>query len=384
MGKAKEQKRCRASLTVELPNGEKKRLFFDGKTEKEANEKREEAKLLCKMGLLTFNSNTPLRRWAEEYFDIYVRPSCAEAAAEQLWDLLEKTLLNDYGHVSLSDIKPTMAQNGLNKVKQQSKSQNDKAYMVIKGLFEKAKMNGMITKNPMEGISKEKKKSGSNRALTDHEREMFIRTLPKHEKGILFALMFYCGLRPGEARAMTWNNIDMVNKTLSVTHAVKKSTTKTNTGIIVGAPKTDSSTRIVPMPDILVEMFRPIYQKSFSYVVPGKDGKPISEQCYHRARDSFFRQMQIEAGAKLYRNAITVYAEGIGLDLQPYCLRHTYATRLAEKNVPIKVAIKLMGHTTPNMLMQIYQHVSEQMEESAKLTIANLYDDTKTTKANEA
>ncbi|MEG1537528.1 MAG: tyrosine-type recombinase/integrase [Clostridiales bacterium] len=64
----------------------------------------------------------------------------------------------------------------------------------------------------------------------------------------------------------------------------------------------------------------------------------------------------------------------MGQDLSPYCLRHTYATRLAEKKVDIKVAMKLMGHTTPNMLMQVYQHVSELLEKEANHIISGLFE----------
>ena len=110
-----------------------------------------------------------------------------------------------------------------------------------------------------------------------------------------------------------------------------------------------------------------------SKAICGNPGQPISEQRYKHAWQSFFRNMQIAAGATLYRNRIIVAAQDIGTDLTPYCLRHTYATRLAEKRVDIKVAMKFMGHTSANMLMQVYQHVSEKLEDEARIIVRDLY-----------
>ena len=32
----------------------------------------------------------------------------------------------------------------------------------------------------------------------------------------MFEILYYCGLRKGELRGLTWRNIDLVSKTLSV------------------------------------------------------------------------------------------------------------------------------------------------------------------------
>ncbi|MEG1661270.1 MAG: tyrosine-type recombinase/integrase, partial [Clostridiales bacterium] len=119
----------------------------------------------------------------------------------------------------------------------------------------------------------------------------------------MFALMLHCGLRPGEAQAMTWNNIDLANKTLTVTQAVKKTTSIGCVNIKIGEPKTGSSARTISMPQALINLMKPAYKKGFGYVVPGQNGQPISEQRYTRAWASFYREMQINAGAKLHRNA---------------------------------------------------------------------------------
>lgn len=50
-----------------------------------------------------------------------------------------------------------------------------------------------------------------------------------------------------------------------------------------------------------------------------------------------------------------------GDDLVPYCLRHTYCTDLQHKNVDIRVAQKLMGHSTIDLTSTIYSHLDEDL-----------------------
>ena len=374
MAKNKSKRVCR-TLTVTLPTGQQKRLFFYGATEKEALAKVEEARILQKNGLLTVNSNTPLRKWAEEYFELYIRPNYAEYNANLIYGLLDRIVLTDYGYLALDKVTTNVLQAAMNKIKDQSKSQNDKLYALLRGMFRVAKANGHISIDPTENLQKVKKKSGVRRALTNREREVFEAVLQTHPYAPLFALMYYCGLRPGEARAMTWNHIDFKAQTLHVCQAVKKTMDCTQKGVQLGPPKTDGGERTIPMPQALVDLLQPIAQKGFGYVVSTDTGKPISEQRYRNAWHSFFREMQLLAGAKTYRHQITINAPDIGEDITPYCLRHTYATRLAEKQIDIKVAMKLMGHTSPDMLMQVYQHVSETLETRARQAIRNLYDE---------
>ena len=79
--------------------------------------------------------------------------------------------------------------------------------------------------------------------------------------------------------------------------------------------------------------------------------------------------MDIEAGAALYRNKVIIHSPNIGQDLTPYYLRHTYATDLAERGVPLKTAQYLLGHATIAMTAQIYTHVTTAMIDDARALI---------------
>ena len=83
---------------------------------------------------------------------------------------------------------------------------------------------------------------------------------------------------------------------------------------------------------------------------------------------------QIAGGARTAADgSIITYADGIGLDLTPYNLRHTFATMLCENDVPIKVAQKLMGHADASMIMKIYAHASEELERQAAAKMKDMF-----------
>ncbi len=56
-----------------------------------------------------------------------------------------------------------------------------------------------------------------------------------------------------------------------------------------------------------------------------------------------------------------------------HSLRHTYATRLFEANVPIKTVQKLLGHGDMSTTMNIYTHVMDNVKVEAVEKINDLF-----------
>jgi integrase len=53
-----------------------------------------------------------------------------------------------------------------------------------------------------------------------------------------------------------------------------------------------------------------------------------------------------------------------GIHLFPHLLRHTYATRLVESGLDIKEVQYLLGHSTPDMALNVYSHYDRRSRES--------------------
>lgn len=133
----------------------------------------------------------------------------------------------------------------------------------------------------------------------------------------------------------------------------------------IGPPKSAAGIRDIPIPDVFVGAlqaaqsgpFEPVFFKPIS-------GKRHTKRSMEFQWKNFIRALDIQMGAKLYRNKILVSA--VSDDLEPYCLRHTYCTDLQDKGVPINVARYLMGHSNISVTSKIYTHTTENALESAR------------------
>ncbi len=65
---------------------------------------------------------------------------------------------------------------------------------------------------------------------------------------ILFETLYYCGLRRGELRGLTWKDIDFKNQYLSVNKNIVATRGDENKTYMVTTPKTKSSIRNIYIP----------------------------------------------------------------------------------------------------------------------------------------
>lgn len=353
------------SFFITTPTGEKKQVKVRAKTKKELEKKFMEKKLGFEMGILTINSNTLFSKWAEEWLETYRKPAVTDATFKNIRRRVYNYFIPGLGNMKLSDIKTIHIQHCMNHLQGFSEDVIDKAFNVINSIMEKAVINNLINRNPCLGVEKPKgKEKEERRALTDEEKTLFIQIMKTHEKGLLFGIMLACGLRPSEARALKWENMDMKNKELHIVATVEagKATLK--------APKSKAGIRTIPIPNWYMNLFREkailnLNKKAFIFF--GKGDKPMNKQQMKRGWSSFLREMDIAAGAKLYRNKVVEHV--IDQSLTPYYLRHTYATNLAEKGIDMKTAQYLLGHSDIKMTAQIYTHVTDKMLETARMKI---------------
>ncbi len=137
-----------------------------------------------------------------------------------------------------------------------------------------------------------------------------------------------CGLRPCEAAALTWGDIDLRSGEVSVT----KGRHEVGGEVYVWATKTDKSTRTVVLPRYAVARLREIRRETRP--------KPSSLLCDLRPHT-------------LYRR-IRAWFHRRGTDMCAENLRHTWATLAVKAGVPIETVSMALGHTDINMAYSRY------------------------------
>ena len=142
---------------------------------------------------------------------------------------------------------------------------------------------------------------------------------------------------------MQWGDIDLVHKEVRIRRGVRRIAIGTGkTSVVVQAPKTESSKRVLPIPPKLSVLLQMLYQKNTF----GSDvwflscsSKPVEPRCYRKSIHGYLAK----AGAH---------------DVNPHMLRHTFATTCLQAGCDIKTLSELMGHSNPNITLQRYVHTS--------------------------
>lgn len=347
--------------TVTLYDGSRKRLYARGKTEAEAMKKLSS----MEAGQLVLNEKMTLATWAAEWLETYLRPSVKANVYELYESILRLHILPKLGGVPLSSLRPIQIQRTVNEMEDMSSSMLSKTRIVLNNMFRDAKLNHLILENPTEGVKWPGGYSHERRALLPDERCIFMQVIHKHHRGALFAVMYGCGLRPGEARALRWN--DIRGGDICVQHAIKKENGQ------IGVTKSASGMRTVPMPPWLKEMLAGLPKDSV-FVFPDSQGGYINERRLRDSWNSFKNMMLLEAGVPTYRNQLVPEAvrESSINEITMYYLRHTYATILIENGVDIRTVQYLMGHANIGVTSKIYAHVTNAVVTAARDKIGKI------------
>lgn len=343
-----EKKLYRYYLTVTAADGSKRRLAYSSTDKKEAYRKRERARAEYDAGLLTFSGKTTVRRYAETFADQ------THLGADDR-SRLQRLLIEQIGSLRLDEVKAPNIRQCFALLEGKSKSTISKGCSLINRLFETAVADELILRNPCAKVQRPRPvETPGRRAMTEREEAVFLELLKEriadgqHAYDIAWGIMYACGLRPGEVRALQRAHVKFgASPCIEVVQACKsKSCT-------IGPPKTAAGFRSVPIPEWFVPLLKQAMPKDSLFVVPGSDGKCQTHQSLTRRWEWFYRAMQLRAGAKTYRNRIMM--SPIDADLDPYCLRHTFCTNCAYNGIPEVVTMRWMGHSDPNMVRTVYQ-----------------------------
>ena len=139
------------------------------------------------------------RIWARKCIDMY--KSSSESSMKRDWCMIEKHIFPHIGNIPLKKVKPIDCQQVLKVMgdAKYAKMTIHHTFLLMNFIFTKAQLNELIIKNPCTGIVEPNGKKERRRSLTEEEEKVFLSVLD-NERFTVFALMYYCGCRPEEAR----------------------------------------------------------------------------------------------------------------------------------------------------------------------------------------
>ena len=271
------------------------------------------------------------------------------------------------GLLKLSDIKKLAIQKYYNYLQDEGKSysQIKNLHKLLNKFFGYAEIEGYIIKNPCKGLKIQKDDEDEieeeDKAIeTFSQNEIKILTERLGHSKLKYIIMFalFTGCRQGEILALEEkdikNNIIKISKTLRNVK-VYDSEKEHHYELKATKPKTRTSRREIPVPDILKPELKKLKKLA-------TEEKLKLGALYNENKLLFPSQTGTYIDAKNLQRSWKRALERYNIPYRKFhALRHTYATALFEKGVNIVTVSKLLGHSTIKTT-EIYTHVLENVK----------------------
>ena len=217
-------------------------------------------------------------------------------------------------------------------------------------------------------ISMPKYLKPSKRALTALERRCMIEADLDERKRAFVTILYYCGLRRGEALALTAKDFNWKKNTVSISKVI---VFDNNAPVLKPYPKSDNGIRSVPLPDACIKPLKDYVSKCKGNLFTGQDKPYMTETAYKRMWESIITSMNIAAGYNPQKKKDR--GEKPIQGLTAHIFRHNYCTMLCYQ-IPIistKKIAQLMGDTE-KVVLNIYSHILDEQED-VKSAINNAF-----------
>lgn len=184
------------------------------------------------------------------------------------------------------------------------------------------------------------------RALVPDDARKLLAQLRHERNGALFAVSLLLGLRPGEAAALWWADVDLDAGTVNVTRGLQRDG---GTVAIVDNLKTEASKRTIAMPADLTDWLR-----------EHRHAQRVERFAAHRWADEqlvFATPAGTVTDPSNNRDDLAAICARAGVPRTlPVELRHSCASLLSDLGVPNEQIADLLGHTTTRMVEATYRH----------------------------
>ena len=251
--------------TGEIVNGKRVRKNVLAKTKVECKEKLEKAiaennkrqRIISRCSFLT-NPEPTLEEWSKIWFESFCSVSIKEYTRNSYQNYFDRYILPNLGGMKIKDISTVSCQQFLMKmytngrIKNVEKKGNGLSAKTVKDIkialqtcLQKAEDEGLIGSNPCKKVQLPKDAPKEMQTLKANELGRFLQETKDSGCYEFYILEITTGLRLGEILALTWDDLDMKNKTISVNKQVQR----IGSELKVTTPKTASSIRTIALCD---------------------------------------------------------------------------------------------------------------------------------------
>ena len=322
--------------------------------------------------------------WFENYVKLNSRPNTIESYKR----IISNHLKSSIGFYKLKSLTPNILQNYINKQYTNGSSKNylKKMFSVLNLSLKYAVYPyGFIKENPMQYVSMpkyENKTEENLKTITLKDFENILDRFPESTDYYLPLIIgFYTGCRIGEVLSLTWEDVDLKNKNISINKSLIFN--PENKQWYFGPTKTFTSNRNIKIGDTLVNILRKFKKKQlenklkygeyYKIIYSKKElinNKTMQRLCVLNSNiipqnDLIVQNVicsridgnLLTTNAMKYVSKIVNYE--LNIDFKFHSLRHTHATFLIQNGANIKDVQTRLGHASIETTLDTYTHTTE-------------------------
>lgn len=312
------------------------------------------------------NGEPTFKEWVGIWLENFCKGCIKDYTYSGYKTYMNKYLIPRIGELELKKISTVVCQqvimdlykNGrLRKTKDNKKSLAPKTISGIKIAFQscmqKAVDEGLISTNPVKKVKLPKGEKKEMKTIKATDLRKFLEETKRSGWYEFYFLELSTGLRLGEILALTWDDLDIVNRTINVDKQVQRIDGK----LRVNAPKTDTSIRKIKISQDCVEILQN-YRRRMPVGVSIMFPSPVTSSYLDPQNISrALHRIQKRAGVEQIRF---------------HDLRHSFATLSLEQGMDIKTVSNMLGHTDAGFTMNTYMHVTDNMQDTVANTMGEL------------
>ena len=326
-------------------------------SKKEAQEVLKKLLLNPDENLNAVQSSIRLRDWMRTWLDEYL-PHIAQTTRDGYEEKIRNHISPVLGGTPINQLDTTQIQRFIN-----SRIDRGMAPKSIRALYNnlnaslnKAVQLKILAHNPCTGVVLPKLKRYQSEVY-DAEQIQHLLEVAKQDSISAYAICILgalLGLRRGEMTALRWEQVDFVNKKVTIC----ENRVQSSKGVIEKAPKSESGIRTITIGKKALDALR--YIKDFyddscrnnpwfhgaGYVLFKEDGQPYRPDCITQLWGRFIQRTDLPY-------------------IRLHDLRHTNATLLIANDVSARVVQHRLGHADVSTTLQRYVHVQAAMDEAA-------------------
>ena len=189
------------------------------------------------------------------------------------------------------------------------------------------------------------------RALTEDQAKTLLDVAKEDRLEALWVTLLSLGLRRGEALGLRWSDYDKATRMLSISRNRKKEGSK----VVTGDLKTAASRRLIPLPGFVVEVLE-AHRKA---QVTEKEHLLSLGMAWVEPEAMFTtvtgHYLDPDHASKIFKSVAR--KAGLG-DWHIHELRHSAASFMLTKGVPLEVVADILGHSSIRITKDTYGHLT--------------------------